>query len=588
MLNLLNAQDVKLLETHLQAIVEVEMFTVPLYLTAVYSFTDAALAYSATDAKGNTTTPLYDLQQNTLSVAVQEMYHLQLACNLANAFQVSPQLPHLNVEAGVELTIPHLDPQGKQLTTKLGNLPQLIEAMIAVETPDPDPQFPEPNETATYHSISDLYHATLQLLSKYLEAARSTPHELDPHFTPDNKQIVADNFLAQYRYNTITTRSDVVELTNAITDQGEGKPVSTPANAKVAKFFAAAVKNSDDPNAVDPKYQPTPGSRFYKYDMISHYARFLDIKAALEKENWEEKIGGPVFYEANRQQRDFPKWAEQHKIDFDTLQTSMNTIWTYLIELTQTAVNDGVLHPPAPSPYPAFREAMLSFKYLIPLVWQTGYCPSFMYTGQKDSPVTGEQAQAAMDKVDPLCLFHWDAGSIAVRNNFTVWNACQGLNQCKGQGWGGIATQAGDGACATADFHTCSGGNSCQYQGGCGFLSNDLPDTEQWIPGENSKTPPHGQATGGCQTPIAMGVNSPAGDQVFDRNPNINPQWSPEIKARLEGLKGKSVWNEARNLFAQRLKLQSAADLPAPLTKQEGNINYDGHARRQAIAATSK
>lgn len=588
MLNLLSAQDVQLLETHLQAIVEVEMFTVPLYLTAVYSFTDAALAYSAKDASGKTTTPLYDLQQNTLSVAVQEMYHLQLACNLANAFQVSPRLPQLDVPAGVELTIPHLDPKGKKLTTKLGNLPQLIEAMIAVETPDPDPQFPVPNETATYHSISDLYHATLQLLSKYLEAARSTPYALDPHFTPDNKQIVADNFLAQYRYNTVSSRSDVIELTNAITDQGEGKPVSTPVKSKVAKFFAVAkAEHEEDSNAVDPKYQPTPGSRFYKFDDRTHYARFLDIQAALQKEDWAKLIGGPVFYEADGKQLDFPKWAEQNKIDFDTLQTSMSTIWTYLIELTQTAVDDGVLHPPTPSPYPAFREAMLSFKYLIPLIWQTGYCPSFLYTGKKDAPITGEQAQAAMDKVDPLCLFHWDAGSIAVRNNFPILNACQGLNQCKGQGWGGIGTQPGDGACATADFHTCQGGNSCQYQGGCGFLSNDLPDTEQWIPGENSKTPKGGQATGGCQTPLAMGANSPAGDQVFDRNPNINPDWSPEIKARLESLKGKSVWHEARNLFAQRVQ-KSPADLPAPQKKQQGDINYDGDARRQAIAATSK
>lgn len=581
---LLSTQDVQLLETHLQAIVEVEMFTVPLYLTAVYSFTDAALAYSVGDG-ANATNPLYDLQQKTLSVAVQEMYHLQLACNLANAFQVTPQLPQLNLEAGTELTIPHLDPKGKQLTTKLGNLPQLIEAMIAVETPDPDPQFPEPNETATYHSISDLYHATLQLLSKYLEAARLTPHALDPHFTPDNKQIAAETFIARYQYNKVSSRNDVIELTNSITDQGEGKPVSTPANSNVTKFFAVAgAGSSHDSDTVDKKYQPKPGSRFAQFDDRTHYARFLDIKKALDKEDF----SGQAFYEANGEQLDFPTWASQNNLDFDTLQTSMNTIWTYLIGLIQTAVNDGDLHPqPQPPYYPAFADAMTSFKYLIPLIWQTGNCPSFSYASQ---PVTGEQAQAAMDKVDPLCLFHWDAGSKAVRINFPILNACQGLNQCKGQGWGGIGTQPGDGACATAEFHTCQGGNACQYQGGCGFLSSstDFPETEQWIPGENSKTIPGKGGTGGCQTPIARGVNSPVGDQVFFRNATINPDWSPETQARIEGLKGTSVWKEARVLFAQRLKLQSVDDLPTPQTKQQGDINYDGNVRRQAIAPTSK
>jgi hypothetical protein len=529
------------------------------------------------------------LQQKTLSVAVQEMYHMQLACNLANAFQVTPQLPQLDVPATGELTIPHLDPKGKKLTTQLGNLPKLIEAMIAVETPDSDPQFPVPNATATYHSISDLYHATLQLLSKYLEAARSTPHALDPHFTPDNKQIAAHTFIERYTYNTVSSRSDVVELANAITDQGEGKPVSTPANSKVAKYFAvASPDNSDDSDTIDPKYRPKPGSRFAQYDDRTHYARFLDIQSALANKDWEKLIGGPVFYEPNGKQIDFPKWAEQNKLDFDTLQTSMNTLWTYLIQVIQTAVKDGDLHPSGQSHYPAFADAMISFKYLIPLIWQTGNCPSFIYAPQDQQPVTGEQAQAAMDKVDPLCLYHWDAGSIAVRNKFPVLNACQGLNQCKGQGWGGIGTQPGDGACATADFHTCQGGNSCEYQGGCGFLSGNLPDTEQWIPGENSKTPTGKGGTGGCQTPIASGAQPPAGDQVFDRKANINPAWSPEIKARLEGLKGKSVWGEARNLFAKRLKLPSAADLPAPQTKQQDGINYDGNARRQAIAATSK
>ena len=82
-----SAEDHSLLIAHLQATVDVELFTIPLYLTATYSFTQAAL----------NTDVVYNLQQKTLSVAVQEMYHLQQACNLCNVFGVTPDIQRLTI-----------------------------------------------------------------------------------------------------------------------------------------------------------------------------------------------------------------------------------------------------------------------------------------------------------------------------------------------------------------------------------------------------------------------------------------------------------------------------------------------------------
>jgi len=148
---------------------EVEFFTIPFYLTAVYSFTSQALNNSE----------LFKLQQKTLSVAVQEMYHLQLACNLANAFGVTPEIPNnLPLNAGEPILVPHLDPNKQPFRATLGNLPAVIEAMIEVETPDPDHTYPEPNEDATYPSIGDLYYATLQLTKEYNDAL--SKNTLDP------------------------------------------------------------------------------------------------------------------------------------------------------------------------------------------------------------------------------------------------------------------------------------------------------------------------------------------------------------------------------------------------------------------------
>ena len=584
---LFSAQDVELLKKHLQAVSEVEFFTIPLYLTAVYSFTQQALNYSPDPKDTSPTYPLYNLQQETLSVAVQEMYHLQEACNLANAFCVTPQMLTMSFPAGQQLIVPHLDPNSQPLTTQLGNLDAVMQALIEVEVPDPNPTPPPPNDKVSYPSIADLYHATLVLLKGYLRTFGMLAISRDPYFVPNHDQVAYTGFASQYKYNAIATRATVAQVANAITDQGEGSLVA----AVVGGPFRSAASGG-----VLPEYQPSPGSRFYAYDGITHYERFVEVQSILKSQGWEQIIGGAVFYEPNgKPSPDLPSWAP----DYKTLQASLNTIWSFLVDTMQAGFQDGSLLPNNPNLLlPGFSEAMLSFKYIIPLIWQQGYCPSFMYSPN----VTTDAVQQAMDKADPLCLFHWDAATREVRINFPH-NSCQGLNQCAGQGWGGIGTQKGDGACATADLHTCGANNSCKFEGGCGFLvsksgescgapaasspqspgCNDgnqlLPPSEEWIPGENSCG-----SQGGCQTPIAP-------DQVFNRNaaPTIeaqtDPAWTADAKKQVESLIGTKVWDRARKLFAEHEGLGTP---PAPIAKQVGGIDYNGTERRKAIAPTSK
>ena len=47
-------------------------------------------------------------------------------------------------------------------------------------------------------------------------------------------------------------------------------------------------------------------------------------------------------------------------------------------------------------------------------------------------------------------------------------HVCRGLNTCQGKGAGGENACAGQGACATANEHTCHYHNECKGQGGCG------------------------------------------------------------------------------------------------------------------------
>ncbi|MCW5649394.1 MAG: hypothetical protein KIS62_06605 [Ramlibacter sp.] len=576
---LFSTNDAKLLKAHLQAIVKVEFMTIPLYLTAVYSFTEAALAYSPDQGK---TTPLYDAQQEVLSVAVQEMLHLQLASNICNAFGVTPQIPQINVKPGQVIVVPHLEPTpGKPFTTTIGNLPDVMAALIAIEKPAGG-SFPPPNKEVIYQSIADLYHATLVLLNRYMRAYGGVAPEDDPHFRPNNKQVNYATFKSTYpMIPTIATRADVNTAANAITDQGEGGLVAQSAGG----LFRSAPSGD-----VLPQFQPVAGSRFARWGALSHYTRFVDVQAVVTKYQGHSGTaksapvptlpsGQPMFYAANNvKSADLPSWAPSAT----ALQKSASTIWSFLTDTMQKGFAKGTLEAGSgqTATSPGFNDAMLAFKYITPMLWQWGKVIGYQYS----AGATGADAQKAMDTADPLSLFHWDETTAKLRAKWAkggvALNACQGLNECSGRGWGGIATQKGDGACATADLHTCGGNNDCSAQGGCGFLSS-LPGTgvlgpaDQWIPGENV-----GKATGGCQTPIGP-------KQVFDRTAaaSINAQtgegWTPEAKAALIQMIGKPVWDQARTLFATRNKITS---LPTPQSSKQ----FNGTNRRAAVAPTSK
>lgn len=541
--------DAELLFKHLQAVIDVELFTIPLYLTAVNS-----TRTSLPDGD-----PAYTLQTLANSVAVQEMYHLQQACNLANAFNVTPVISRLTLKAGEKILVPHLDPNDQAFYAQLGNLPHAINEMVQVETPDESGQPVTPNDKVQYRSISDLYEATLLLLSAYIRQYERTPAALDPHFFPGNKQIAYGAFPTRFNYNKILLRTDVINSINAITDQGEGNTVKPQPASPFLRGSAIDGK-------VLPPYQGTKNDRFYAQDLWSHFYRFNQIVDGLKT------VPLTSFYNASgTPSPDLPSWAPP----LDVLQEAVSTIWSFLLDVLQAGVASGNLQENnvQQPQYPGFNSAMVSFKYTLGMVWQYGVCPSFLYK----AGTSAQDVQNAMDAVDPWCLFHWDAATTQFRlQHPDQLNACQGLNDCSGRGWGALSTQPGDGACATADTHTCTGSNACTHQGACGYFSSDakgnlLPPSEQWIPGQNT-----GEDTGGCQTPIST-------KQVFHNYPDSD---FPAGWESLKALRTTKVWDEARNLVAQKLGIDPS-QLPTPKTGQSGKVNYDGTQRRDNTTPSS-
>jgi hypothetical protein len=81
--------DLRHLHDHLQGVIDVELWTIPFYMVAMYSIKD----------------PSSDAMRLIQSVVHQEMLHVQLACNIANSYGYAP---HFSTPVYQGKEIPHL------------------------------------------------------------------------------------------------------------------------------------------------------------------------------------------------------------------------------------------------------------------------------------------------------------------------------------------------------------------------------------------------------------------------------------------------------------------------------------------------
>lgn len=218
------------LHKHLQAAVDLEFWTIPFYMSAMYSLTDPS---------GSP----YRLIQ---SVVYQEMLHVQLAANVANAFGLSPTFKQPVYEGK---RIPHLDfalddPNPTTLfspySAEIGPFDtERINAFCLIEYPEWDTAS-EPDPKANieeYGSIGEFYTA---LAIGATEVVRNDPSALQGNV----KQIdLFERFYSGYtepktsnivQYEPETTAMivnedgqaglrQVLALLEVVTSQGEGQ-----------------------------------------------------------------------------------------------------------------------------------------------------------------------------------------------------------------------------------------------------------------------------------------------------------------------------------------------------------------------------
>lgn len=202
--------DIEHLRQHLQYAVDLEFWTIPFYMSAMYSIED----------KGDSA---YQLIRTVIN---QEMLHLQSAANLANAYGLSPTF-EAPVYQGT--TVPHLDFSGddpdeiekyEPYTAEIGPLDlEHVNAMCLIEIPeDLTGEPPELQEDVTeYGSIGQFY-----------QAVRFGTAQLRKQLRGGIRQV--DFFSPFYRNAPRLTIDDdgpegldqALLLIDLITDQGEG------------------------------------------------------------------------------------------------------------------------------------------------------------------------------------------------------------------------------------------------------------------------------------------------------------------------------------------------------------------------------
>lgn len=203
--------NIRHLHEHLQYAVDLEVWTIPYYMSALYSIKDRS-------------SKAFDAIQ---SIVNQEMLHVQLAANVCNAFGLNPKInapvyegqsvPHLNFE------LDKPDPRKKfhPFSAEIGPLDELrMNGMCLIEYPEADTGSPpDLRDTVTeYGSIGSFYDA-IAYGAKLLQA----------HIHGGHLQV--DLFSAFYRHTpkmTVKTCGaagypEVRLLLDIIREQGEGR-----------------------------------------------------------------------------------------------------------------------------------------------------------------------------------------------------------------------------------------------------------------------------------------------------------------------------------------------------------------------------
>ena len=250
------------LHQNLQQSIDVEFWTIPLYLTALYSIKD--LPNNQQD---------YPVAAKLVeTVVIQEMLHLELACNLANALGHTPRFTAPKYDQADK--IPFIQPpkqaipadlQGYQV--KLGPLDEnQLKLFCVIELPEQK----GPHHWAAqseYRSIGELYDAIelgIEHLWKQCFVGKALNTRQKTSFMGYTKKAQAHIGFSQ----PVTSLKTAKEACRAIVEEGEGADAG-----RVPIAYEPPAQQ--DPNDYDAGWFEPSVSHYYKFRSVLKNKQYI-------------------------------------------------------------------------------------------------------------------------------------------------------------------------------------------------------------------------------------------------------------------------------------------------------------------------
>jgi len=195
----------------LQNALELELFTIPPYLTALYSIKDGV--------KGRNS----DSAQIILSVVLEEMLHATLVANVMNAVGVKPLVsPELSEgrlkKCSYPSSMPHIS---KDINVSLSRFSRdAIFDFRKIEEPEKPEEWQESIEKQRIHSIGHLYQVVLE----HLIALANDLGEKKLFVGEEDLQIDFDKYYGAHgRAIRVGSLADAMAAVSEVSQEGEGR-----------------------------------------------------------------------------------------------------------------------------------------------------------------------------------------------------------------------------------------------------------------------------------------------------------------------------------------------------------------------------
>ncbi len=284
-----------LVQSHAQAAVAVELYTLPFYLTVLSSLQD-------------TSGPIY---ANILSVCMEEMLHLELAANLCLAVGTRPNFTVPLYGQPIPLLKPD-DPETGHyalINAQLGALDQTtLNTMLDIETPEEFEAKTHTTPDYPYESIGEMYDALLEGI-----ADLGWYQLYVGNITNQQAFFGATTFAEQ-----LSTFTQVLAAITTINEQGEGQTMPLGLTPPYTMADFPIPPSNQLPTALE-RLDPTPLNTY------AHYGRFVGIQ------NYVKVHGFPAVYTGvdpngtlNPTQRSALTTLQT---DFADLITMLNSMW---------------------------------------------------------------------------------------------------------------------------------------------------------------------------------------------------------------------------------------------------------------------